>query len=383
MERLRGIRSAVARRTTATHLMALLCFLLAVVPTSFYRPDGPYLVVFVCGVETALLVLVAVRHLLVSWCFSVPLVLFLPYAYGAHTGPESVWGLPWTIGLMVAVGFLLYRIALRHNAVVVAVVLAVTIVATRPRLADWGDAPLPAVLALGAVVLGTVLRRRREADRVRRAEQTRLAALEERTSIARELHDVVSHHMSALVLRTNAVSYRLPGLAPAVLDELDVIQRMARDGLTEMRRMLVVLRADDGDGAAPQPGLSDVEGMVARFRVTGAEISLQVDVGSVPAGVGLSAYRIVQEALSNSGRHAPGGAVSVEITTRGDVLWVEVRNAAATRPALDDDPARLRHGLAGMAERVRVLGGELTAGPTPVGGFAVVADLPLHGEDTA
>jgi signal transduction histidine kinase len=207
--------------------------------------------------------------------------------------------------------------------------------------------------------------------------------LEERTRIARELHDVVSHHMSALVLRADAVSYRLPGLPPALLDELDVIQRMARDGLTEMRRMLVVLRAGDGDGAAPQPGLSDVEGMVAGFRETGAEISLLVDVGSVPAGVGLSAYRIVREALSNSGRHAPGGAVSVEITTRGDVLWVEVRNAAATRPALDDDPARLRHGLVGMAERVRVLGGELTAGRTPGGGFVVVADLPLHGEDTA
>lgn len=232
-------------------------------------------------------------------------------------------------------------------------------------------------------MLGNAVRQRREADGLRRAEQTRLVALEERTRIARELHDVVSHHMSALVLRTDAVSYRLPGLAPEVLDELDVIGRMARDGLTEMRRMLVVLRAGDGDGGAPQPGLSDVEDVVARFRETGAEITLRVDVGPVPTGVGLSAYRIVQEALSNSGRHAPGGAVSVEIAARGDVLGVEVRNAAATRPALDNDPARPRHGLVGMAERVRVLGGEFAAGPTPDGGFSVVADLPLHGEDTA
>ena len=373
----------MAGRITATHLMALLCFLLAVVPRSLYRPDGLYAVVLVSGVETAVPVLLAARHLLASWFFSLPLVVFLPYAYGAHTGPESEWGWPWTIGLTVAVGFLLYRIALRHNAVVVAAVVAVTFVASWTRLADWGDAPLPVVLELGAVVLGTVLRQRRDADGVRRAEQTRLVALEERTRIARELHDVVSHHMSALVLRTDAVSYRLPGLAPEMIEELDVIQRMARDGLTEMRRMLVVLRADDGDGAAPQPGLSDVEGMVARFRETGAEVTLRVDVGPVPAGVGLSAYRIVQEALSNSGRHAPGGAVTVEITTRGDVLWVEVRNAAATRPALDNDPARPRHGLVGMAERARVLGGELTAGRTPGGGFVVVAGLPLHEEDTA
>ncbi|HUQ54105.1 sensor histidine kinase [Lentzea sp.] len=384
MERLRGIRSAVARRATATHLMAVVCFLLAVVPTGLYRPGSLHEVILACGVVTVLPVLFSARNLLIAWFLSVLLVLFLPRAYGARTGPELEWGWPWTIGLTVAVGFLLYRVALRLRTVVVVAVLAVTFVATWPRLDDWGDAALPGFLALGAVVLGNAVRQRREADGLRRAEQTRLVALEERTRIARELHDVVSHHMSALVLRTDAVSYRLPGLAPEVLDELDVIHRMARDGLTETRRMLVVLRADDGDGTTPQPGLSDVDAMVTRFRETGAEITLQADAGPVPAGVGLSAYRIIQEALSNSGRHAPGGAVSVGITASGDVLRVEVRNAAATRPALDDDPARPRHGLAGMAERVRVLGGELTSGPTPEGGFAVVADLPLHGgEDTA
>ncbi len=372
----------MARRTTATHLMALLCFLLAAVPTGFHRPDGMHAVTLVCAVVTVVPVLLAARNLMVAWFLSVLLVLFLPHAYGARTGPELEWGWPWTIGLTVAVGFLLYQVALRLGAVVVVAVLAVTFVSTWPHLADWGDAALPGFLATGAVVLGNAVRQRREADGLRRAEQIRLVALEERTRIARELHDVVSHHMSALVLRTDAVPYRLPGLAQEVLDELDVIGRMARDGLTEMRRMLVVLRADDGDGTAPQPGLSDVEHMVARFRETGAEITLRVEVGPVPAGVGLSAYRIVQEALSNSARHAPGGVVTVEITANGDVLTVDVRNAAATRPALDDDPARPRHGLAGMAERVRVLGGELTAGRTPDGGFLVVAQLPLHGEDT-
>ncbi|MFD4638618.1 sensor histidine kinase [Lentzea sp. NPDC058436] len=383
MERLRGIRSAVARRITATHLVAALCFLLAVVPAYLYRPDGLHAVNLACAAVTVVPVLLSARYLLVSWFLSVLLLLLLPGAYGTRTGPELDWGWPWTLGLTAAVGFLLYRVALRLGTVVVVAVLAVTFVATWPRLDDWGDAALPGFLATGAVLLGNAVRRRREADGLLRAEQTRLVALEERTRIARELHDVVSHHMSALVLRTDAVSYRLPGLAPEVRDELDVIQRMAREGLTEMRRMLVVLRADDGDGSAPQPGLSDVESMVDRFRETGTEITLGVDVGPVPAGVGLSAYRIVQEALSNSGRHAPGGAVSVVIGTSGDVLKVEVRNASATRPALDDDPGRPRHGLAGMAERVRVLGGGFTSGPTPDGGFAVVADLPLHGEDTA
>lgn len=373
----------MARRTTTVHLMAALCFLLAVVPTALYRPDGLHEVNLACGVVTAVPVLLAARNLLVSWFLSVLLVLFLPRAYGARTGPEFEWGWPWTIGLTVAVGFLLYRVALRYNAVVVVAILAVTFVATWPRLNDWGDAALPGLLATGAVVLGNAVRQRREADDLRRVEQIRLVALEERTRIARELHDVVSHHMSALVLRIDAASYRLPGLTSEVLDELDVIQRMARDGLTEMRRMLMVLRAGDGDGAAPQPDLSDVEDMVARFRQTGTKITLRVDAGPVPTGVRLSAYRIVQEALSNSGRHAPGGAVSVEITASGDVLRVEVRNTAATRPALDNDPARPRHGLVGMGERVRVLGGEFTAGRTPDGGFSVVANLPLHGEDAA
>ncbi|MFD5824120.1 sensor histidine kinase [Lentzea sp. NPDC060358] len=382
MERLRGTRSAVARRITATHLMAVVCFLLAIVPTALHREDGLHGVNLACGVATVLPVLLAARNLLVAWLLSVLLVLFLPWGYGERTGPELEWGWPWTIGLTVAVGFLLYRVALRQNAVVVVVVLAVTFVATWPRLDDWGDAGLPGALATGAVVLGYAIRWRREADDLRHTEQTRLVALEERTRIARELHDVVSHHMSALVLRADAVQYRLPGLAPEVLAEVDVLQRLARDGLTEMRRMLVVLRDGDGDGTAPPPGLSDVEGLVTRFREAGAEITLRCDATAVPAGVGLSAYRIVQEALSNSGRHAPGGAVAVEITAGDDVLWVDVRNAAATRPALDNDPHRPRHGLAGMAERVRVLGGELTAGRTPGGGFEVVAELPLRGEET-
>lgn len=363
--------------------MAVLCFLLAVVPTALYHPGGLSTIIVVCGVVTVVPVLLADRRLATAWALSVPLVLFLPRAYRGYTGPEADFGWSWTIGFTAAVGFLLYRIALRNRLPVVLPALAITFVSTWPHLADWGDAAVPGFLATGAVVLGNAVRQQRRADAQRQVEQTRLVAFEERTRIARELHDVVSHHMSALVLRTDAVSYRLPDLAPEVRAELDVIQGMARDGLTEMRRMLVVLRADDGDGTAPQPGLADVEALVARFRGTGADITLRVDVGPVPAGVGLSAYRIVQEALSNSAKHAPGGAVSVDVTADDGVLRVEVRNAAPTRSALDDDPARPRHGLAGMAERVRVLGGGLTAEPAPDGGFAVVADLPLHEGDTA
>lgn len=383
MGRLRGIGSAVVRRATSTHLVAVACFLLAVVPTGFHRPDGWHAVNLACGAVTAVPVLLSARNLMGSWLLSVVLVLVLPGLYGARTGPEADWGWPWTLGLTATAGFLLYQVASRLSTVVAVAAAAVTFVATWPSLDDWGDAPLPALLAAGAVVLGYAMRQRREAEQRHREEQIRSVAAEERTRIARELHDVVSHHLSALVLRADAVSYRLPGLPPEVLDEVEVLRRMAGDGLTEMRRMLLVLRESDGDGTAPQPGLSGVEDLVARFRETGANVTLRLDAGPVPAGVGLSAYRIVQEALSNSGRHAPGGAVAVSLTRDDDVLEIEVRNTAATRPPLDDDPDRSRHGLVGMAERVRVLGGELTAEPTPEGGFAVVARLPLNGEDTA
>jgi signal transduction histidine kinase len=192
--------------------------------------------------------------------------------------------------------------------------------------------------------------------------------------------------MSVLALRADAASYRLPDLSAEVRAEFALLQDLARDGLAEMRRMLGALQStDDEADTAPQPGLDGIADMVARLRTVGMDIALDIRPGPdpVPAGLGLSAHRIVQESLSNSARHAPGAAVRVCLSTEGGALRIEVRTAPGTGPApapLEPEEGRPRHGLVGMRERARVLGGTLTAAPAPDGGFAVVAELPLNGE---
>ncbi|RKT54555.1 sensor histidine kinase [Saccharothrix australiensis] len=370
-----------SRRTrSAIVLVAALAAFLAIAPIQqSVAPKGDAAVLLL-GALTALPVLAVLRHPLVAWRLTAVMVLVTPFAYAPHVDLVRVWGWPWTMGFALAAGFVLYAVAESYAQPVPAQVWVLTAAAAWPHLPDRRNLFLVAALAAGVALLGNAVRLRRQADRQRLTEQARTAALEERSRIARELHDVVSHHMSALVLRADAVPYRLPGLAPEVRAEFDVLQRIARDGLTEMRRMLGVLRStDDEADTAPQPGLADVAEMVARFRATGAEITLGTDYDgrSIPAGVGLSAYQIVQEALSNAARHAPGGAVSIRLGADDGRLRVVVANAAGVRPALDADPRRPRHGLVGMGERVRVLGGRFSAGRTPDGGFAVVAELPL------
>ncbi|GAA1341334.1 histidine kinase [Catellatospora bangladeshensis] len=361
-------------------LGAALAVFFAIVPVTPVPSATGGLVVVVGGLLAALPALAVLWRPLVAWRLAVLQLLVAPLVYAPHVDLSRMWGWPWTMGLSLTAASVLYLVAETNEKPVLLQVWALTTAAVAPHLPDWRNLLLVAALAAGVVLLGNAVRLRRQADHRRLVEQSKAHALEERARIARELHDVVSHHMSALVLRADAAAYRLPDLTPEVRAEFDVVQRMARDGLAEMRRMLGVLRSpDDAPGAAPQPGPEDVAGMVARFRATGAEVALRVDgdLGRLPAGVGLSAYRIVQEALSNSGRHAPGAAVSVELAVVGGRLRVTARNAAGLRPALDVDPARPRHGLVGMGERVRALGGGFSAGPTPDGGFAVVADLPL------
>ncbi|WP_433260424.1 sensor histidine kinase [Actinosynnema sp. CS-041913] len=372
------------RARSTVVLVAVLSVFFAVVPINLSPVADANAVMVGGGVLTTVPVLAVLWRPLVAWRLTAVLVLVAPLLYAPYVNLVRMWGWPWTMGFALATGFVLYTIAVSHEKPVLLQVWVLTTAAAAPHFTDWRNLLLVAALAAGVMLFGNAVRLRRQADRQRLAEQTRAVALEERTRIARELHDVVSHHMSALVLRADAAAYRLPDMAPEVRAEFDVLQRMARDGLAEMRRMLGVLRSsDDAPGTTPQPGLDDIAEMVARFRATGAEITLDMDRGRLPAGVGLSAYRIVQEALSNSGRHAPGGAVSIKLAVDGGTLRITVENAAGRRPALDVDPARPRHGLVGMGERVRALGGGFTAGHTPDGGFAVVVALPLGGEDDA
>ncbi|WP_052432920.1 sensor histidine kinase [Streptacidiphilus carbonis] len=232
------------------------------------------------------------------------------------------------------------------------------------------------------------------------AERSRRAVLEERTRIARELHDVVAHHLSLIAVQAETAPYRLGELPEATRAEFGSLSEVAREALTEMRRLLGVLRQDRASaGLSPQPRLNDLPALVDAARRAGVRVELSVpeELGRVPDGVGVCAYRIVQESLSNAGRHAPGAAVSVSVSVsppvdcddRNDRSDREGREARAVRlrvangPGSGAAPARpesgIGHGLTGMRERVGLLGGSLSAGPTPTGGFVVSVVLPLGG----
>jgi signal transduction histidine kinase len=207
-------------------------------------------------------------------------------------------------------------------------------------------------------------------------ERARRAVLEERTRIARELHDVVAHHMSLIAVRAETAPYRLSDLTEPVRAEFGSLSDVAREALTEMRRLLGVLRQDQPAGLAPQPQLSDLSALVDATRQSGVSVELSVPsaLGQVPSGVALCAYRIVQEALSNASRHAPGAAVTVSLDHDAGAVLLRVANGPGGPARNEHEPG---HGLTGMRERVALLGGSLSAGTAPDGGFVVSAVLPL------
>ena len=212
------------------------------------------------------------------------------------------------------------------------------------------------------------------------AERARWAVLEERTRIARELHDAVAHHMSLIAVRAETAPYRLSDLPESARAEFGSLSEVAREALTDMRRLLGVLRQDQPAGLAPQPQLADLPALVDAARRAGVSVELSVPpaLDQVPSGVGLCAYRIVQESLSNASQHAPGAAVTVSVTRDSGAMLLRVTNGPGgpAGPPQNDD-RRPGHGLTGMRERVALLGGSLSAGPAPEGGFVVSAVLPL------
>ncbi|HTX83610.1 MAG TPA: sensor histidine kinase [Streptosporangiaceae bacterium] len=211
----------------------------------------------------------------------------------------------------------------------------------------------------------------RNAELERQAEQAKMA---ERARIARELHDIVAHHLSVIVLQ--AAGARASGMpaGPA----LEKIENSGRQALSETRRLLGVLREPNPDaGLTPQPGIRELDELAASVRAAGLPVNLVVsgDHAAVPAAVDVSVYRIVQEALTNVLRHADAARVDVAIGCADEAVTIEVTDDGTEQSA---DPAPTGgHGLTGMRERVAIFGGELCAGPRRGGGFAVQARLPL------
>ena len=215
-----------------------------------------------------------------------------------------------------------------------------------------------------------------------RAEQARRAVAEERLRLARELHDVVAHSISVIAVQSGVGAHVASTQPEEAAKALKAIEATSRAALTELRRLLGVLRQEgesQGD-LAPVPGLADLDGLLAEVAKTGLGVRLRVEgkPPPLPAGIDLSAYRIVQEALTSVVKHAGPARVQVTIRYRDQDVMVEVTDdgRGVTAPT-DDGRARVGHGLIGMRERVQVFGGDLQTGPRPGGGFRVAARLPL------
>jgi signal transduction histidine kinase len=311
--------------------------------------------------------------------------------------PPQPW--PWTPTALLAYFVVQYAVARKHGAAVALLAWSVPLLSgillSLNKPVD--DAPenrvLASVVSALTLVIGVAVRTSARA-KVRIAEEEKLTAeerarrrmLEERTRIARELHDVVAHHMSVITVQASTAEYRLTDLPEDAREEFRSISDQARESLTELRRLLTVLRSEDEAALrAPQPGLDRLDELVESAKRAGTDVavSLRSVPDDLPEPVSLTAYRIVQEALSNVVRHASGASTSLTLTGTERELRIDVIN----QPPPDGERGHRGRrgepsssepglGLAGMRERVALLGGLLEAGPTPEGGFAVRADLP-------
>ena len=211
-----------------------------------------------------------------------------------------------------------------------------------------------------------------------REANARLDTLAERHRIARELHDVVAHGLSVMIVQADGALYAADEHPDAPRQALGVISATGRESLGEMRRLLGVLRGvGETADTAPQPGLSAIPQLVGGFRDAGLDVELTLpdESPAVPAGVALAAYRVVQESLTNVLKHAGRARTLVGIDAQPRRLLVRVANEPGDRPPAGDPGTGL--GLTGMRERVRLLGGRVSAGPRPDGGFEVTAELPF------
>ncbi|MEV6124127.1 histidine kinase [Streptomyces sp. NPDC052077] len=368
---------------------------------------------FLFALAEAGAMVLALRRPVPAWWLSLGAMALAARLVRGSTADGTLFTWPWTAAGLIAHLFVLLLLALRVPARAALEALALTVLVTwfyTGVLATGAHQPTGALsVALSAVVvaLATALRGRREA-RSALARQTTLTAeerarrtlLEERGRIARELHDVVAHHMSVISIQAQVAPHLVTDPPEELRENLEGIRRNAVEALTELRRVLGVLRSEETGAAgdplapggggrgttagtagphAPQPTLDRLDALLENVRAAGLDVTSTTagERRPLPPGVELSAYRIVQEALSNTLRHAPGATARLHLAYRRDGLEVEVANTrAARRPAPTPGAG---HGLLGMRERVAMLGGRMTAGPRADGGYGVTVFLPGTG----
>ena len=321
------------------------------------------------------------RFPLSAWAFSAAALIWTSLVIP----PGSLGGPDFPAAGALVYGLCLYAVTVRCRPRIVVGAAALTVAGA--TFIDPGSTPAAVFLTAVAILLGVVIRVRRSGERQLQEQERRhsgqRALLEERQRIARELHDVVAHHMSVIAIQAEAAPYKTADPPPELVESFVEIRASALAGLAELRRVLGVLRTS-GQDTAPQPGLADLDALLDSARSGGVSVTVTRSGNPVPLpeGVDLSAYRIVQEALSNAMRHASGSHVRLHLAYRPDALALEIGNDAALRAvpvlvASGERAAEGGQGLVGMRERATMLGGSLEAGPTADGGFRVTAVLPV------
>lgn len=348
------------------------------------HPNGPLFLVGIVGITSSVLVLLARRR----FPFAAPAATWLVCAALSFVDGQLIAN---GAGILVAGMGAAVLLGSHPNAwlsrlgLVIALAASVAVVRNGPDSSTDDMISVPVMFGLGWLV-GWALRERTQRteaaeERAARAERereaaARVAVAEERGRIARELHDIVAHAVSVIVLQVGAVRHRMPESAAVDREALENVERAGRTALAEMRRLLNAMR-EEGDEAelVPHPGLGDLDRLVHDVGAAGLAVRLQVlgHPEPLPPGLDLSAYRIVQEGLTNSLKHSGAGEADVIVDYGPEELRLEIRDhGRETVPSSHDG-----HGLVGVRERVKIFGGRMWAGPAPGGGFLVRAQLPL------
>jgi signal transduction histidine kinase len=381
-------------------LTAIICWavtwgVLARENTQQHSPHNPGLLFLISVVTCAPLVL-RTNYPLTAWSTSFFALLWASVVVQGY----NVSGIAYLPAAVVVYVLCLYAVAVRCKPWVVTVAALATVIGSAS--VEGSTATTAVIVAVLPVAVGVIVRIRRgnreELEVAERRHEGERALLQERQRIARELHDVVAHHMSVIAIQAEAGPYKTADPPPELVESFAEIRASALSGLSELRRVLGVLRSDQPD-TTPQPGLEDLPSLLDSARAGGVTVTTEV-TGTprpLPEGVNLSAYRIVQEALSNAMRHAPGSAVQVKLFYGEAALVIEIRNDGLANGAPADRAAAGQglwagldgggHGIIGMRERATMLGGHLQAGPTANDEFLVTAALPLgngdNGEESA
>lgn len=350
-----------------------------------YGTDPPAALAF--GAVRALPLLFYRRFPLEAWLAELAAVVALAVV-SEPVSPSEPW--PWAFTSTAALAALGGLVAARGHRRL-SVVMVGLLTGFGALLLVWsGRGGIASVLATSVlcgvgVLVGDAIHSRRsmaaelaEEKQVSAAERELRSMVEERARIARELHDVVAHHMSVIVVQSESARYRLQGLPEQAVTEFTEIARLARGSLSELRGLLSALRDDGADpNRTPQPTLAELPALVARVEAAGTPVTMTVGPGTddLPQVLQLAVYRLVQEGLSNVMRHAAGARTWVDVVRGDEVLTVEVTNEAhpGAGPLTDREGG---HGLVGVRERVTLLGG-LFEVDQPDGGWRLRAELPL------